>query len=70
MMLNNFGADRRPNGRQVSRYMLSFHSIANRWRSEGCTGIRRKALLIYLTLYNYYLPPANTVAVRISPLLH
>ena len=43
---NSFGANLKPNGRQVSISKVPFHSIASQWRSAGCTGISRNALLM------------------------
>lgn len=58
-MLNSFGADLRLKGRQVSIYMLPFHSIANKWRSEGCTGIKRNTLLISIFAKRVPFPSAS-----------
>ena len=37
-IINNFGADRKPKGKQVSRYMAFSHFIARRCLSAGWTG--------------------------------
>ena len=45
-ILNNFGADRSPKGRQVSKYMAFSHSIARRCLSVGWTGSNWNAFLM------------------------
>ena len=45
-ILNNFGADRSPKGRQVSKYIAFSHSIAKKCLSVGWTGSNQNAFLM------------------------
>ena len=53
------GAERRPNGRTLSRYSWSFHCIASSSLSKGWTGIMRKASFMSAFASRNPLPKVN-----------